>query len=75
MKALNWINEMLAAGKTVYVCTMTRATVITPATARRWASKGHTLFKIVDGNLYMANGKKFVKLTSGDLNLVGFRAA
>lgn len=66
---------MLAAGKTVYVCTMTRAIAISPKTAKAWARKGLTLFKVVHGDLYMANGKHFVKLTSGEMNLVGFKAA
>ncbi|MBM4210314.1 MAG: hypothetical protein FJ187_07140 [Gammaproteobacteria bacterium] len=74
-KAMVWINNALAHGKTVYVCTMIRATAISPNTHRAWAKSGNTLFKLVDGDLYIASGRHFNKLTSGNVALVGFRAS
>lgn len=56
---LNAITDALHAGKTVYVETMTRSTVITPKTAQRWANNGHTLFKVAGESLYMAVGRRF----------------
>lgn len=58
-KKMAWIGNMLAAGRTVYVSTMTRVTKITPATARKWEANGHTLFKVSGNSLYMARGSKF----------------
>lgn len=57
---LTWIREQLAAGLTVYVCTYTRATKITPKTAKRWADSGIDLFKVDStGALVMARGRRY----------------
>jgi len=74
-KALAWINNMIAAGKTVHICTMTRVTAISPKTVRSWEKAGNTLFKLANGDLYIASGRNFNKLTMGETALVGFRAA
>lgn len=54
------ITSALALGHTVHIVTETRSTVITPATARKWAAKGLTLFKATPSGLWMASGRKFV---------------
>lgn len=57
---LAWIKERLAGNMTVYVCTYTRATKITPKTAARWADAGRDLFKIDStGSLMMAVGNRY----------------
>jgi len=58
-KKLNWIDDMIADGRTVYVSTQTRTTKITPKTAKRWADNGNVLFKVSGESLYMAVGKRF----------------
>jgi len=60
MDKLAWIQERLAEGRTVYVCTYTRATKITPKAAKRWADAGLALFKVDGrGSLLMARGKHY----------------
>lgn len=73
-KALKWINEMIQSGKTVYISTMTNVTSVSAKTVKAFEKSGHPLFKIVDGNLFIASGKRFNKLTLGDVALVGFKA-
>jgi hypothetical protein len=53
------INAALAAGRTVFICTYTRATQITAKTAAKWAAAGTPLFKLIGESLYMASGRKF----------------
>lgn len=73
-EALQHITCSLDAGRTVYICTMTRATKITPKTAQKWRQAGHELFKLAsDGALLMASGRSFVRLTSGSAMLVGIK--
>ena len=72
-KALAWIKEMIRSGKTIYICTMTMAIVISPETVHRWNMLGKPLLKLKDGDLYIASGKSFNKLTSGGIALVGFK--
>lgn len=63
-KALDWINARLAEGKTIHVATMTNVTAISPRTAKSWAAKGLTLFKLSPDGLRMAAGKRFDLITS-----------
>ena len=57
---LAWINERLADGMTVYVCTTYKRTKITPKLARGFADAGHELFKIDGtGSLLIARGKHY----------------
>jgi hypothetical protein len=55
----NKLIELLESGKTLYITTPLRTTVISPKTYKKWKDKGLTLFK-GDKSLYMANGSKFV---------------
>jgi len=64
-KGLKFIESNLDDGRTVYVQTMTKTTVIDKKTADDWAAAGHILFKLVNGDLYMARGNTFDALTSG----------
>lgn len=70
--ALNFINNAIASGRTVYISSMTKVTAISPATFARWEKSGQSLFKIAaDGNLMMASGKVYGRITSGGMMLVG----
>jgi hypothetical protein len=72
--ALAWIQSSLAAGQTVYVSTMTRATAVKPSTVSAWDRSGRPLFKLANGDLFMASGRQYVKLTIGQMRLVHFSA-
>jgi hypothetical protein len=69
---LTKIRQAEVDGKEVYVCTHLKATRITQAAFAKWRKAGRDLFKLSkDGALLMANGKKYVRLTSGaDIPLV-----
>ena len=54
---LDWINEEIANGRTVTVCTYTRTTVVTPKTFAAWARDHGGLFKVAGASLYMRSGK------------------
>jgi len=55
---------------------MTRCTAVSPATFARWEKAGTPLFKVAaDGNLMMASGKTYGRITSGDMLLVGLKAS
>ena len=74
--ALNFIKNAIASGRTVYISTMTRVTAISPATFARWEKSGHSLFKVAaDGNLMMASGKSYGRITSNGMMLVGLTAS
>ena len=74
--ALNFIESAIASGRTVYISTMTKVTAISPATFARWEKSGHPLFKVAaDGNLMMASGKVYGRITSGGMMLVGLTAS
>ena len=74
--ALNFIENAIASGRTVYISTMTKATAISPATFARWEKSGHSLFKVAaDGNLMMASGKSYGRITSNGMMLVGLTAS
>jgi hypothetical protein len=74
--ALNFIKNAIASGRTVYISSMTKVTAISPATFARWEKSGHSLFKIAaDGNLMMASGKVYGRITSGEMMLVGLSAS
>lgn len=70
-EVLAFILSALAAGKTVTVASRLRVAKITPALAKRWEASGKALFKLTtDGALAMAEGKGYVRLTSGPFLLV-----
>ena len=73
--ALNFIENAIASGRTVYISTMTKATAISPATFARWEKSGRPLFKVANGNLMMASGKSYGRITSGGMMLVGLTAS
>lgn len=58
---LDAINAALDAGRTVYLCTHTRATEITAKVRDRFDKAGHPVLKVgADGSLYLASGRKYV---------------
>ena len=64
------------AGKTVHVSTKLRHWTISPSLAAKWERSGHSLFRILsDGNLAMASGKRYNRLTAGPLLLVRITAS
>jgi hypothetical protein len=70
-KALRFIDEALTSGRTVYVSTSMRHTVITPATAKKFNAAGRPLFTILtDGNLGMSVGRRYDRITLGEMMLV-----
>lgn len=70
------IESALAQGGTVYVSTMTHATKVNAKAAAKFKAAGHDLFKLdASGDLLMASGKNYNKLTIGDKSLVGFTFA
>lgn len=54
------IEAALAAGSTVYVSTMTRATKITPKNAAKFVAAGMPILKVVGASLYMVEGRRYV---------------
>jgi len=56
---LEWIREALASGKTVYIHTHTRITVITPKSAARFEASGRPLFKTAGTSIYLSVGKRY----------------
>jgi hypothetical protein len=73
--ALNYINESIKSGLTIYVATMTRCTAISPRTFAKWEKSGHKLFKILnDGSLAMASGKTYGRIATADMMLATIRA-
>jgi hypothetical protein len=56
---LTAIEKALASGKSVTFSTYLRATKVTPKTAKSWAGKGLTLFKIENDQLCIASGNRF----------------
>jgi len=54
------LEAALTAGCTVYVCTYTRATKITPACYARWQASGRPLFRASMSGAYMASGRTYV---------------
>lgn len=49
----------LESGKTVYVCTCTKQTKVTPKIFASWVKDGLKLFKVSGNSLYMARGRSF----------------
>lgn len=73
--ALAWIQAALASGRTVNVATVYRVVRVTPKTARAWAARGAQLFRVAaNGDLEMASGKGWVRLTMGPMRLVRISA-
>jgi hypothetical protein len=68
---LDFIKRSIASGQTVYVQTAMRTTKVTPSVYAKWEATGKPLFKLgKDGDLLMASGSSYVRLTSGDQLLV-----
>lgn len=72
--ALAWIQAALASGRTVNVATVYRVVRVTPTTARAWADRGDALFRVTAGDLEMASGAGWVRLTMGPMRLVRISA-
>lgn len=64
--ALDFIKRMIASGRTVYVRTALKNTMITPKTYAKWEASGRPLFKLSSkGDLMMARGSSYDSLTFG----------
>jgi len=57
---LNKINEMLAMGWDVYVCTAYKATRITPKAAAKWKATGRDVMCVMNNKLMIASGKNYL---------------
>lgn len=57
---LTLIEEALAKGQTVFLCTMTQATKLTQKNAAKFASLGHPIVKVAGNSLYVASGRKYL---------------
>jgi hypothetical protein len=51
--------DALSAGKTVYICTCTRATKITQKNVKAWEAYGRPILKAAGNSMYMAVGKRY----------------
>lgn len=72
VEMFNAIDGAIRAGKTVYLHTMTRTTVITPKTYAKWADGPAPLFRVSPrGELSMASGKRYVCIATATAPLVG----
>lgn len=56
---LAWIQDALAAGKTVRVATAMRVTNVTPKTAQQFEKSGRPIFRASDKSLYMSVGRRY----------------
>ena len=73
--ALEFINQMILMGKTVFVCTAIKAIKITPATFTKWSKSDYKLFKIdASGNLLMARGRNYYVIISKNISHVSIKA-
>lgn len=76
MHDAEWLLQEIAGGRTLYVRTCTRTTVITPACLKRWQARRLVLLKQGarpagggPGKLLMAAGNKFVDISLCRLEL------
>lgn len=75
--ALEFIKQMISAGKTVYLTTYgNHTTKITPNTFNKWAKSGHDLFKInSNGDLLISRGKSYDCIVTKHISFVNISAA
>jgi hypothetical protein len=69
--ALAFINAEIAAGRTIYVSTMTRCFAINAKVVAKFAKVGIELFKLNETGLRMANGKAYNRIATPSMLLVG----
>jgi hypothetical protein len=74
-EAMDFINASTNAGQTVYISTMTKAVAFSPKTIAKFSAVGHPAFKLTPSGLYMAQGKRYVKIATHSMNLVGISAS
>ncbi len=74
-EAMDFINASTDEGRTVYVATMTKAIAFSPKTIAKFSAVGHPAFKLTPSGLYMAQGKRYVKIATHSMNLVGISAS
>lgn len=75
---VNEILNRIRAGETLYLCTMTRATKITPKTLASFEASGIELIRARRNEIKFREGKSYVTAAilgaeTGWINLVGFR--
>lgn len=58
-KKLEWINERIAEGMTVYMATYTQVRSVKASTVRAFARADAELFKISGKSLYVARGRSW----------------
>ena len=67
-QALQWINEQIATGHTVYLSNYLKAWEISPATVKKWKKSENDLFRVDSkGDLFIARGKNFDCIISGSI--------
>ena len=74
-EAMDFINAATDAGQTVYISTMSNVTAFSPKTIAKFKAVGHPAFKLTPSGLYMAQGKRYVKIAINAMNLVGISAS
>ena len=73
---LNFIQMAIASGRTVYLTNAMKSIAISPRTIASWNKAGNTLFKLTpSGDLLMASGSAFVRITSGSIVLMKVTAS
>lgn len=73
---LTFIQHAIASGRTVYLTNAMKSIPVSAKTMASWAKGGHTLFRLApNGDLLMASGNSWVRLTSGDLVMMKVTAS
>lgn len=65
------IAATIAAGGTVYVMTALRAIKVTAKTAAKWEATGRPIFKLANGSLFVASGRRYDCIDFAHLQLEG----
>jgi hypothetical protein len=74
--ALEFINSMIANGKTIFICTAQKVVKVTPLTFAKWEKSEYKLFKLsANGDLLMARGKNYDCIVSKNISYVTIKIA
>ena len=73
--ALQFINEAFGKGLTIYLSTALRTIKVTPKTAANWELTGRPVFRLnASGDLLIASGANYLRVTSGEVVLLKITA-
>lgn len=72
--AYEFINEQIKANRTIFIACPRKVIKITPITVKKWATAGHKLFDLVNGELWIARGKQFDCIVSKTQSYVKIQA-